>query len=433
MNVYNASSFLTEAQILSTKKSKAATIIYLLEEKGNSARIVGGAVRDMILGIATFDFDVATDAAPDTVLEILQANNIYCLTFGMQFGTIVAILEGQKVEITTLREDVKCFGRYAQVSFTKDYKLDAKRRDFTVNSLNYCIIDQKIFDYCSGIQDIFDKKVKFIGDTELRIKEDYLRIMRFFRFSSIYAKNFDKNALRACLKNQHNMISNVDIARIIKELNIILTKDTDPSKVLNMLYRLQTLNLIFDGLQIWSIDSVKRLINFLNINIVKNYEILDFRASMLYAALMFDNRSEELIKQLKQKKFPNSQINQIVSFATFAKTCNIKSNASYKKTFQNIFLQLWYKKDCFNETVCYIIFASVMSKIDFAAILECLAFFSKKKKLPMPIQASEVAIQAKQKKDISALLAKLEEMWLSTNFSASREKLLLYLQSLVRE
>jgi poly(A) polymerase len=430
MDVYNAPSFLTKTQILHTQKSKAAQIINLLLGINHTARIVGGAVRDMLLGMQVQDFDITTDATPDKVLKALQENNINALTFGMQFGTIVAILDGQKIEITTLRQDVKCFGRKAHVEFTTDYEIDAKRRDFTINSLSYCIVTQKIFDYCSGMKDIFAKKVQFIGIPELRIKEDYLRIMRFFRFSNIHANTFNKTALTACLHNQRDMISNVDSSRIIKELGIILNHSS--FSAISIMHKIKTLNLLFDGLKITSMQTIKRLIIFLQTNIIKSYNIFDFRKSMLYAVMLFDNESGALTSKLKEKKFPTKEINNIISFINFAKTINIKSNKNYRQEFQSIFAQLWYKKNCFNETACNIIFSSIIHKIEYPDVLECLAFFDKKKKLVMPISNSEIAQKVRNKKDISMILQKLEDMWLSTNFQATPKQLLIYLDSLLQ-
>ncbi|HJD59851.1 MAG TPA: CCA tRNA nucleotidyltransferase, partial [Rickettsia endosymbiont of Omalisus fontisbellaquei] len=156
-------------------------ILSLLNEKGQ-ARLIGGCVRDALLGKNSYDIDIATDLIPSEVTNILSKATIKVIPTGLKFGTITAILNNEKFEITTLRKDIECNGRHAKVVFTNDFAEDAARRDFTINALSYCPFKNEIYDYFDGFKDLQQEKVVFIGEALDRIKEDYLRILRFFRF-----------------------------------------------------------------------------------------------------------------------------------------------------------------------------------------------------------------------------------------------------------
>ncbi|MDB1135719.1 CCA tRNA nucleotidyltransferase [Candidatus Anaplasma sp. TIGMIC] len=156
-------------------------IIKALEAFGGSARLVGGCVRDSLISRSTTDIDLATDLVPDQVSTALKAANIKAIPTGIKHGTITAITAGIPYEITTLRRDSECDGRHALVVFTDDWKEDASRRDFTFNAL-YCDKHGKVYDYFTGISDLQNRQVVFIGDAEQRVNEDFLRILRVFRF-----------------------------------------------------------------------------------------------------------------------------------------------------------------------------------------------------------------------------------------------------------
>ncbi len=173
-----------------------ARLLKTLGETGE-IRFIGGSVRDAILGIEHNDLDLATPALPDTVMKHARASGFHIVPTGLDHGTVTAILERGHVEITTLRRDVDTDGRHATVAFTDDWQEDAARRDFTMNALS-CAIDGKVFDYFGGVEDLQAGRVRFIGKAEERIAEDYLRILRFFRFTARYGKGEpDGDALAA--------------------------------------------------------------------------------------------------------------------------------------------------------------------------------------------------------------------------------------------
>ncbi len=176
----------------------------VLTARGATARVVGGAVRDALRKIEVKDIDLAINVAPAETISLLEAADITAIPTGIEYGTITAVIEKTPYQITTLRKDVKTFGRKADVEFTEDWIEDAKRRDFTINAI-YTDADGKIYDPCGGLEDLEAKRVQFIGAPKERIKEDYLRILRFFRFTGLFIEwsgdgHFDKEGLAACHK-----------------------------------------------------------------------------------------------------------------------------------------------------------------------------------------------------------------------------------------
>ncbi len=173
------------AQLLN--KDEVKTIVNIFAEKDIEIRLVGGCVRNTILDIDNKDIDCAINEEPDTVVKILKKNNIKFKDFAKQYGLITAFIKNQKFEITSLRKDFNQQGRKTDIEFTKDWEEDAKRRDFTLNAL-YLDSKGRLIDYFNGLKDLNDKKVKFIGDIENSINEDYLRILRYYRFLGIFEK-----------------------------------------------------------------------------------------------------------------------------------------------------------------------------------------------------------------------------------------------------
>jgi poly(A) polymerase len=163
------------------------------------ARYVGGAVRDTLLGIAVKDVDIATPLEPQEVMRRLKAHAIQVVPTGIEHGTVTAIIDGGPVEITTLRHDVSTDGRRATVAFAQDWKEDAARRDFTINALYADPVSLEVFDYFGGLEDIAARRVRFIGDAHQRIREDHLRILRYFRFQARFGSQpADLDSENAC-------------------------------------------------------------------------------------------------------------------------------------------------------------------------------------------------------------------------------------------
>jgi len=190
--------------------------------KESAVRFVGGCVRKAICGESIDDIDLATSFEPNEVKKRLNKENIKVLDTGISHGTVTAILNKKKFEITTLRKDVSTDGRHANVEFTSNWEEDASRRDFTINAI-YADIEGRIFDPLNGISDLQNGIIKFIGSSEERIQEDYLRILRYFRFFTQYSKaDYDQNIIRS-IKQYINGLNKISNERIFDELKKILT------------------------------------------------------------------------------------------------------------------------------------------------------------------------------------------------------------------
>ena len=177
-------------------------VLALLDRDGEEARVVGGAIRNALLGRPTTDMDITTTARPETVTQRAAAAGVRTVPTGIAHGTVTLIVEGRPFEVTTLREDVDTDGRHAVVRFGRDFAADAIRRDFTINALSMGP-DGVVHDYAGGLADLAAGRVRFIGDPDTRIAEDYLRILRFFRFSADYAEGeLDPDGLAAAIRGR---------------------------------------------------------------------------------------------------------------------------------------------------------------------------------------------------------------------------------------
>jgi poly(A) polymerase len=178
-------------------------VLTALTGAGYRVFFVGGCVRNAIMGVPVGDIDMATDAPPDAVMHLAQKAGLKPVPTGIDHGTITVVSDGKPHEVTTFREDVDTFGRHAEVAFGSDLEADARRRDFTMNAL-YARPDGTVIDPLGGMGDLQARHVRFIGDAGARIAEDYLRILRFFRFHAQYgdpAAGLDSDALAACAAN----------------------------------------------------------------------------------------------------------------------------------------------------------------------------------------------------------------------------------------
>jgi poly(A) polymerase len=182
------------------KDGEIARLLALLNRDGEEARVVGGAVRNALLRLPVGEIDVATTASPEEVMRRVAAAGFKAIPTGFEHGTVTAVIDNRGFEVTTLRQDVETFGRKAKVVFGRDWKADAERRDFTINALS-AAADGKVYDYVGGLADIAARRVHFIGEAPKRIAEDYLRILRFFRFHACFADGApDPAGLSACIK-----------------------------------------------------------------------------------------------------------------------------------------------------------------------------------------------------------------------------------------
>jgi poly(A) polymerase len=200
---------MTEARVLDNapwlRSGPAARVLALLNEDGAEARVVGGAVRNALLGLAVGEIDIATTALPDDVMQRARRAGVKSVPTGIEHGTVTLVVDAQPFEVTTLREDVETFGRKAKVAFGHDWARDAERRDFTINGLS---VDAAgiVHDHVGGLADIAARRVRFIGDPDRRIAEDYLRILRFFRIHAAYGEGEpDRAGCLACIAGREGL------------------------------------------------------------------------------------------------------------------------------------------------------------------------------------------------------------------------------------
>ncbi|MGB0496892.1 MAG: CCA tRNA nucleotidyltransferase [Rubricella sp.] len=223
----------------------AQSVMRMLSDAGHEALFVGGCVRNALLGVAATDIDIATDALPERVMELAVDAGFHAVPTGIEHGTVTVIREHTPFEVTTYRQDVRTDGRRAVVAFTGDVAADAARRDFTMNAL-YLTAEGSLIDPLGGYRDIEARKVRFIGAARDRIAEDYLRILRFFRFHAWYGEGpLDEAGLKACA-DMADGLSGLSAERITAETIKILSAP-DPSDVLRAMESAGVLARILPG------------------------------------------------------------------------------------------------------------------------------------------------------------------------------------------
>jgi poly(A) polymerase len=209
------------------------------------ARFVGGAVRDALLGASVVDIDIAVPMPPAEALARLTGKGIKVVETGLDHGTVTAIAGQHAFEITSLRRDVETDGRHARVAFTDDWAEDAARRDFTINAL-YASASGEIFDYATGVEDLIAGKVRFVGDARRRIAEDYLRVLRLFRFHAWYGKGeINAEGLRAAAEAK-DKLKTLSAERIAREL-LRLLEAGNPAPVLRVMAATGVLSELLPG------------------------------------------------------------------------------------------------------------------------------------------------------------------------------------------
>jgi poly(A) polymerase len=271
------------------------------------------------------DIDIATDIVPEKIIDIFSKSDFKAIPTGIDHGTVTIVVDKKNYEITTLRKDIKTDGRHAEVEFSNDFEEDAARRDFTINSLSYDINTCEIFDYFGGIEDLKNKVVRFIGDPNIRIKEDYLRILRFFRFSCFYSDSIDSDGLRAC-KSNIDGLKILSKERIKSELEKILSCPKYISHIIEIMDEVEIFKIISADYEI-DISGIK---NFENI-FWKNQKIVEslkeiatpsarndsVLSNLRLSFLLFTLGRKNIESYLKSFRFANSSISQIINFYDF--------------------------------------------------------------------------------------------------------------------
>lgn len=234
------------------------TLLAALSADGEEARIAGGAVRNALLGEPVTDIDIATTTVPEETIARAQAAGFRTVPTGIEHGTVTVIAEGRPFEVTTLRADVETDGRRATVAFGRDWRLDADRRDFTINGL-YAAADGTVIDLVDGLADLEARNLRFIGDAATRIREDYLRILRFFRFFAWYGSGRpDAEGLKACTRLKDGL-AGLSAERMWVELGKLLSAP-DPSRAALWMRQTGVLTAVLPESAKWGIDALPGLV-----------------------------------------------------------------------------------------------------------------------------------------------------------------------------
>ncbi|MCB1454191.1 MAG: CCA tRNA nucleotidyltransferase, partial [Rhizobiaceae bacterium] len=253
---------MSEASIAKAKwlaDADLQTLLSVLSADGEEARIAGGAVRNALLGEPVTDIDIATTNLPEAVIARAEAAGFKTVPTGIDHGTVTVIAGGTPYEVTTLRADIETDGRHARVEFGRDWQRDAERRDFTINGM-YADADGQVVDLVGGLADLQSRTLRFIGDAEDRIKEDYLRVLRFFRFFAWYGSGRpDAEGIKASARLKAGL-DGLSAERVWSELRKLLSAP-DPSRALLWMRQTGVLTRVLRESEKWGIDAVPGLID----------------------------------------------------------------------------------------------------------------------------------------------------------------------------
>ena len=373
------------------RNPSAQKLSKLYKSFGYQVLFVGGCVRNTILKIPVTDIDLATDAQPEEIIKIAKENNIRFVPTGLAHGTITLIIDNKNYQITTFRTDFDHDGRYAKVEFTESLLLDASRRDLTINAL-YCNHVGEVIDPLNGLDDIKKQKIKFIGNPNERIKEDNLRILRFFRFQAIYGnKNLeiDSIALEAC-HNHKSKLAALSKERITSELRKILSAP-NPLEVMIKMNETGVLNELFQNVSIDSLEAYLKTEEKFKININWLGRLLSLQVTQEEESLKLTRCEFKFLKQTK------SAIENQIHVLEFSYYNGVENGKIYS-ILQNFRHNIILSKNLLNQ-------------------INSLA--TKK----FPITAKDLMPEIRGKK-LGEALRSLEDQWIKSNFTLSKKDLL---------
>ena len=371
-----------------------------LPQNKEVAMFVGGCVRNYLQSKKIGDIDIATIFTPDELKKKLQNSKFKVIDTGLKHGSVTIVSENAKFEMTTLRKDIKTDGRHAEIEKIDDWEEDSKRRDFTINAI-YLNKKGKIFDPQQGISDLNNNNVKFIGDPQTRIEEDYLRIIRFLRFSIQYNSSVDGSTVKA-LKLKLNGIKKLSKERILSELIKIL-KLENFFKIISKKELLEIFTLIFPEFQ-----NITRLKNFgLVRKYVENSEIL------LLSVLLIDSKNNHGYFSHKYK-LPNKIYDNLDLLGNKFKDCKNDKEFFKKKLRGNL-----YTLGTKNLKILYCLY--LLDKKKF--LIKEMEFFQTIEKISIPKFPFDGKFLLKkgilEGKKIGLILKEAEKNWALNNFNLS--------------
>jgi len=371
-------------------------------------RYVGGIIRKIINKEKVDDIDLATNITPKKVCEILRKNKISFYESGIQHGTVTAKIEDNKFEITTLRKDVSTDGRHAEVEFSNDWFEDASRRDFTFNAI-YSDLYGNLYDPYNGKKDLELGNVKFIGSPEKRIKEDYLRILRYLRFFLNYSKVNHSESLKKIIKQNINGISKISSDRLLDELKKLvlskgflkLSKDKFSQEIITLVFP-QLINLgIFKNIN----DYSKKIIDKKDFIFLISLMIIDNTDNSEYFIYKYNISNEDK----KRIKFLSNIYSKNIDKSTFKE--------------KNLWKILYYNgKDYLIDFIDFKIFQN--KKLD-NNLLKLKTFFNNQEAPKLEIKAKTLIekFNYKEGKELGDKLKEIEEFWIKNSFKITDQEL----------
>ncbi|HSQ97630.1 MAG TPA: CCA tRNA nucleotidyltransferase [Rickettsiales bacterium] len=378
-------------------------------EGEDNLRIVGGAVRNFLLNKDVVDYDLSCIFSPEKVAQILKDNHIKYISVGIKFGTITAIINGKPYEITSAREDIQTDGRHATVKYTNDFKIDAARRDFTFNAL-YLDFDNNVYDYFNGLDDLKKGIVRFIGNADSRINEDYLRILRFFRFFCYYGTFLDNEGLKFSIIYK-DKLKTLSGERIKSEMFKILSSDY-PLQALKIMADNGILQLITD-LNKFNFDKLEILYSF------KKYLNIEINPTLVLSLIL--NNLEEL-KILKSNWKLSNKENDIISYL-------LKHNKdkNYNLTHIKRILFLDMDKNYVNNLI---LFNGIINNQNFNIINSNLDFIKTLKLPKLPIKGNDLEQNGfLNKNEYTKLINTAKEIFMESDYSLGKTEIVKKLQN----
>lgn len=385
-------------------------LIFIFEKilsRNASIRLVGGCVRDILLNHPIKDIDLATSMPPNEVISLFNDNKVYCIPTGLKHGTVTLVVNDSTFEITTLRKDLKCFGRHADVQFTDDWEEDAKRRDFTINAMSIDFTG-KIYDYFAGYADIKNKKVKFVGESVKRIEEDYLRALRYFRFISyLGTENLDSKSFNTAIKYIPKLFE-ISPERIRLEMKKILTYKY-AKNVIKIFIKNNCLKYV--GLSEICSDQLEKLrfskdfiINSAALLLINTKPISLDNINFVSSAWRLSNKEKTLLKNLS---FPKIQI----SFKNPIKDIQERYLYLLGREFYKDLLKLKYV---------------LGERLDFKILLSIAKNFNVR---TLPIDGNDIKNLGFEGESIGKLLRISEKYWIDNDFFPKKEDLIKFIKS----
>lgn len=396
------------------KGAELQALFDILCADGGDARVAGGAVRNALMGMPASDVDLCTTLVPQDVVKRLEGAGYKAVPTGIDHGTVTAVIEGLAFEVTTLRKDIETDGRHAVVEFGTDWQADANRRDLTINGL-YCDREGKVFDYVDGYKDIVSKDVRFIGDVETRIKEDSLRILRFFRFFAWYGGGRpDASGLKACAAGRR-LLAGLSVERVWMELKKMLAAP-DPSRAILWMRTTGILGAVLPETHKWGTDAVPGLLRL--------EQEQGWKADPLFRLMGMVRPDEETMQNLsKRLAFSNKETQRMVAWA---------NNPAPKPDISiSDFEKFLYKSDAqglidsMKLEAVHLLGRDDEAQAQAQAMLKLVDFTQNWKRPTFPLQGQDlITAGVKPGPEMGKKLNALEKAWIESGFKLTREALL---------